>query len=78
MATKKITPMNQNINYIIPEHVDEIYLRTTQVCKMFNISLSQIKKLRANGTIPCYKLGKTYLYNPEEIIAALQRVTPKN
>ena len=78
MATKKLTPLPAMAQINIPEHVEEAFLRSAQVCKMFNISESQLKKLRADGIIPAYKLGKTYLYKPEEIIAELKKVTPKN
>lgn len=77
MATKKLTPLPAMAEINIPEHIEETYLRSHQVCKMFNISESQLKKLRADGIIPAYKLGKTYLYKPEEIIAELKKVTPK-
>lgn len=50
------------------------YLRSTDVMQIFSISLSTLKNLRRDGTIPCYKLGKTYLYKREEIEAALRRV----
>lgn len=76
MTTKKLTPISPDMPIIIPEQVEETYLRSAQVCKMFNISESQLKKLRADGTIPAYKLGKTYLYKPEEIIAELKKVIP--
>lgn len=50
------------------------YLRSTDVMQIFSISLSTLKNLRRDGVIPCYRLGKTYLYKREEIEAALQRV----
>ena len=76
MATKKLTLITPDMPITIPENVVETYIRSAQVCKMFNISESQLKKLRADGTIPAYKLGKTYLYKPEEIIAELKKVIP--
>lgn len=50
------------------------YLRSTDVMQIFSISLSTLKNLRRDGTLPCYRLGKTYLYKREEIEATLQRV----
>lgn len=47
------------------------YLRSTDVMRIFNISLSTLKNLRREGTLPCYRLGKTYLYKREEIEACL-------
>lgn len=64
-----------------PEALDQLqtmqekeYLRSTDVMQIFSISLSTLKNLRRDGTLPCYRLGKTYLYKREEIEAALQRV----
>lgn len=78
MAAKKIIPLSPIANITIPEHVEQEFLRSRQVCQYFNISESQLKKLRAQGIIPCYRLGQTYLYKTEEIIAQLEKVTPKN
>lgn len=50
------------------------YLRSADVMQIFSISLSTLKNLRREGILPCYRLGKTYLYKREEIEAALQRV----
>lgn len=50
------------------------YLRSQDVMQIFSISLSTLKNLRRDGTLPCYRLGKTYLYKKEEIEAALKRV----
>ena len=76
MPTKKLTLLSPDMSIVIPENVTQEYIRSTQVCKMFNISESQLKKLRSDGTIPAYKLGKTYLYKPEEIIAQIKKVIP--
>lgn len=77
MPTKKLTPLPATAQITITEQAEEAFLRSSQVCKIFNISNSQLKKLRADGIIPAYKLGKTYLYKHEEIIAELKKVTSK-
>lgn len=77
MAAKKIIPLSPLVNISTPDNVEQVFLRSKQVCQMLNISESLLKKLRANGTIPAYKLGKSYFYKEEEIIAAMQKTTPK-
>lgn len=50
----------------IPE--DAVFIRSTDVCKLLNISNSTLRNLRASKGIPFYKLGGTFLYNKEEIM----------
>lgn len=50
----------------IPE--DTVFIRSTDVCKLLNISNSTLRNLRASKGIPFYKLGGTFLYNKEEIM----------
>ena len=50
----------------IPE--DSVFIRSTDVCKLINISNSTLRNLRASKGIPFYKLGGTFLYNKEEIM----------
>lgn len=50
----------------IPE--DTVFIRSTDVCKLLNISNSTLRNLRASQGIPFYKLGGTFLYNKEEIM----------
>lgn len=50
------------------------YLRSADVTRIFSISNSTLKLMRANGVLPCYKFGKTYLYKREEIEACLVRI----
>ena len=78
MAAKNIIPLSPLAKVVIPEHVEQEFLRSSQVQKMFNISESLLKKLRANGTIPAYQLGQTYLYKAQENNATIRKVTPKN
>ena len=50
----------------IPE--DAVFIRSTDVCKLLNISNSTLRNLRAERAIPFYKLGGTFLYSKEEIM----------
>lgn len=73
ISTRKETALN-----LIETEFTNEYLRSDDVCKIFAISNSTLKYLRGNGTIPAYKLGKTFVYKREEIEAALIRVTEEN
>jgi excisionase family DNA binding protein len=48
------------------------WLRSSQVKEMLNISDSTLQNLRINGTLPAYKLGTTWFYKHDEIVAALE------
>ncbi len=48
------------------------WMRSSQVRKMLNISDSTLQTLRINGTIPAYKLGTTWMYKQDEIVALLE------
>ena len=50
------------------------YLRSADVTRIFSISNSTLKLMRATGTLPCYRFGKTYLYKKEEIEACLVKL----
>lgn len=50
----------------VPE--DAVFIRSTDVCKLLNISNSTLRNLRAERAIPFYKLGGTFLYSKEEIM----------
>lgn len=56
------------------EMEEKEYLRSADVTRIFSISNSTLKLMRANGTLPCYKFGKTYLYKREEIEACLVKI----
>ena len=47
---------------------DTVFIRSTDVCKLLNISNSILRNLRAERAIPFYKLGGTFLYSKEEIM----------
>lgn len=47
---------------------DIVFIRSTDVCKLLNISNSTLKNLRAAKVIPFYKLGGTFLYSKDEIM----------
>ena len=51
------------------------YLRSADVMKLFSISDSTLKNLRRSGELPCYQLGKTYLYKRTEIEACMKKLT---
>ena len=59
----------------LAEMADKEYLRSADVVRIFSISNSTLKLMRANGALPCYRFGKTYLYKREEIEACLVRIT---
>ena len=48
------------------------WMRSSQVRKMLNISDSTLQTLRINRTIPATKIGTTWLYKYDEIIAVLE------
>lgn len=56
---------------------DKEYLRSADVTRIFSISNSTLKLLRANGELPYYRFGKTYLYKREEIEACLVKIVSK-
>ncbi len=58
----------------LTEMEEKEYLRSADVTRIFSISNSTLKLMRANGTLPCYKFGKTYLYKREEIEACLVKI----
>lgn len=61
----------------LTEMEEREYLRSADVTRIFSISNSTLKLMRANGTLPCYKFGKTYLYKREEIEACLVKIISK-
>ena len=56
----------------IREEKTPIFLRSADVRVLLNISDSTLQTYRINGTIPAYKLGATWLYKQDEIIAVLE------
>jgi len=48
------------------------WLRSSKVKELLNISDSTLQNLRINGTLPAYKLGTTWFYRLDEIMAALE------
>lgn len=64
------TPNLKQVKPVILESIPEdiVFIRSTDVCKLLNISNSTLKNLRAAQAIPFYKLGGTFLYNKEEIM----------
>lgn len=47
-------------------------LRSKEVRDMLNISDSTLQTMRVNGTIPAYRLGSSWFYREDEILAALE------
>lgn len=47
------------------------WLKSKDVRMMLGISDSTLQTMRINGTIPAYKLGPTWFYREDEIIATL-------
>jgi hypothetical protein len=52
--------------------VQPTWLRSSRVREMLNISDSTLQTLRVNGTIPAYKLGASWMYKQDEIVAVLE------
>jgi hypothetical protein len=48
------------------------WLRSKDVRGMLGISDSTLQTMRINGTIPAYRLGPSWFYRYDEIIAALE------
>lgn len=67
--------IREEIRNLKTEHPN--WLRSSQVRKMLNISDSTLQTLRINGTIPAYKLGTTWLYKHDEIVAVLEANSTK-
>lgn len=64
------TPNLKQVKPVILESIPEdiVFIRSTDVCKLLNVSNSTLKNLRAAQAIPYYKLGGTFLYSKEEIM----------
>ncbi len=58
----------------LTEMEEREYLRSADVTRIFSISNSTLKLMRAKGELPCYRFGKTYLYKKEEIEACLVKI----
>ena len=58
----------------LTEMEEKEYLRSADVTRILSISNPTRKLMRANGTLPCYRFGKTYLYKKEEIEACLVKL----
>ena len=52
--------------------IQNTWLRSKNVRKMLCISDSTLQTMRINGTIPSYKLGTSWFYRHDEIVAALE------
>ena len=48
------------------------WMRSKNVRQLLGISDSTLQTMRINGTIPSYKLGTSWFYRHNEIIAALE------
>jgi hypothetical protein len=48
------------------------WLRSKNVRQMLSISDSTLQTMRISGFIPSYKLGSSWFYREDEIIAALE------
>lgn len=48
------------------------WLRSKDVRKMLGISDATLQSLRVSGNIPSYRLGSSWYYKYDEIIAALE------
>lgn len=64
------SPNSKQVKFVMLENIpdDIVFIRSTDVCKLLNISNSTLKNLRAAQTIPFYKLGGIFLYSKEDIM----------
>ena len=62
----KYKPVEPVILDTVPE--DAVFIRSTDVCKLLNISNSTLRNMRTEHAIPFYKLGGIFLYSKEEIM----------
>ena len=75
MKTKKLVETQaKSAQLRLAEMAEKEYLRSADVLKLFSISNSTLKNLRDAGTLPCYKLGGTFLYKRTEIEACITRL----
>lgn len=51
---------------------EQVWLRSADVRKMLRISDSTLQTLRVKGIIPAYRLGDSWFYKEDEILAALE------
>lgn len=54
------------------EPTKHIWLRSADVREMLQISDSTLQTLRVKGIIPAYRLGDSWFYKEDEILAALE------
>lgn len=62
----KYKPVEPVMLESVPE--DAMFIRSTDVCKLLNISNSTLRNMRTEHAIPFYKLGGIFLYSKEEIM----------
>ena len=51
------------------------YLRSRDVCEMFNISQSTLQNLRNNKNIPFKRIGGTLIYDADEVEAKMKELS---
>ena len=63
------TELLEGIEHLLKENRTEqkLWLRTSEVKKMLNISSGTLQNLRINGTLSCSKVGGTLYYNYKDI-----------
>ena len=49
------------------------WIRSAQVREILGVSDSTLQTMRVNGTLPAYKLDKTWFYKYDEIIDVLEK-----
>ncbi|MCF6132503.1 helix-turn-helix domain-containing protein [Flavobacterium wongokense] len=59
---KRIDQLEALIQVIGNTQPEEILLDSYQMRELLNCSDSTLRRLRANGTIPCNKIGNKYYY----------------
>ena len=63
------TELLEGIEHFLKENRTEqkLWLRTSEVKKMLNISSGTLQNMRINGTLSCSKVGGTLYYNYKDI-----------
>lgn len=63
------TELLEGIEHLLKKNSTEqkLWLRTSEVKKLLNISSGTLQNLRINGTLSCSKVGGTLYYNYKDI-----------
>ena len=60
-------------NALKTQPTEKVWLKSNETQKMLGISISGLRNLRANGTLPYSKLGGTIYFEYADIMEALKK-----